>query len=72
VDDVLVVGAVENAELAPLGSGRMDPPEVVVDELDARRRLERVDPAALWVHAPEDMADRAVLAGGVESLKHEQ
>jgi hypothetical protein len=71
-DDVLVVGAVEDGDLAVLRAGRMDPPEVVMGELITRRRLERVDATALGIHAREHVADRAVLARRVESLKDEQ
>ena len=41
-------------------------------ELDRCRRLERRDAAALRVDAREDVADRPVLAGGVEPLEDEE
>ncbi len=41
-------------------------------ELLARRRLERVDLAALRVDAGHDVLDRAVLAGGVHRLEDQQ
>ena len=71
-DDVLVVGAVEDADLAAGREHGVDAPEVVVRELGRGRRLERGDRAALRVDALEDAPDDAVLAGGVEPLEHEQ
>ena len=50
----------------------MDPPEVVVGELDRSGCLERHDPAALRVDAREHALDRPVLAGRVQALEHEQ
>ena len=54
------------------GEHRVHSPQVVVAELGRRRRLERGNPAALGVQALEDGTDDAVLAGGVETLEHEQ
>ena len=51
---------------------RVDPPEVVVGELVARRSLERMDAAPLRIDAGEDVPGRSVLAGRVESLQDEQ
>ena len=71
-DDVLVVRAVEDPDLAARRELRVHAPEVVMRELVRRRRLERRDPAPLRAHAPEDRADHAVLARGVEALQDEE
>ncbi len=71
-DDVLVVRAVEDADLAACGHACVDAPEEVVRQLLGRRRLERLDATALRVHAGEHRADHAVLAGCVHALQHEQ
>src|SRR5215218_7581138 len=64
-EHVLVVGAVEDADLAVARRVRMDAPQEVVRELERRGLLERDDAHALRVHAAEDVLDRAVLAAGV-------
>src|SRR5262249_51993495 len=71
-DDVLVVRAVEDADLAPRRKIRVDAPEVVVRELRRARRPERNDPATLRIDAFEHRADHAVLPGRVESLQDEE
>jgi hypothetical protein len=60
-DEVLVVGAVEDADHPALRALRVHPPEEVVGQLDRRRCLERRDTAALGIDAGEDVLDRAVL-----------
>ena len=50
----------------------MDAPEVVVSELLGRRNLERRHGAALGVERTHDVAERAVLAGGVDSLEDDE
>jgi hypothetical protein len=71
-DDVLVVRAVEDADLATHRERRVHAPEVVVRELGRRRRLERHHLAALRVDALEDAPDDTVLPGRIEPLEDEQ
>ena len=71
-DDVLVVRAVEDPDVAARGSALMDAPEEVVRGLGRRRHLERLHVAALRIEAGEHAPDRAVLARRVEALQHEQ
>ncbi len=71
-DDVLVVRAVEDAELAARRQRRVHTPEVVVRQLGRRGHLERGCAAAQRVQAPEDRANDAVLARRVDSLEHEE
>ena len=59
--DVLVMGTVEDPDLAASGAGGVHAPEVVVLELRLARRLERNHPAGLRVDSREDTPDRAVL-----------
>ena len=67
---LLVVGAVEDPDAAPLGHRLHVAPEVVVVELFGRRLLERIDLASLRVHARHHMLDRAVLTGRIHRLEH--
>ena len=71
-DDVFVVRAVEDADVAARRQRVVDAPEEVVRELGRRRRLERLDVAALRIQTGEHAPDRAVLARRVEALQHEQ
>ena len=71
-DDVLVVRAVEDPDHPACRALGVDAPEEVVRELDRRGRLERRDATALRVDTREDVADRPVLAGGVEALEDEE
>ena len=71
-EDVLVVGAVEDADLALARDAPVDAPEVVVGELLGRRDLERGDGTALRVERAHHVAERAVLAGGVDSLEDDE
>ena len=50
----------------------MDPPQVVVGELLGARHLERGHRAALRVERLHDLVDRAVLAGGIDALEHDE
>ena len=54
------------------GRLRGEAPQVVVVELQRRGHLEGVHGDALRVHAAHDVADGAVLAGGVERLQHDE
>ena len=54
------------------GHGPADAPEEVVGQLVDAGLLERGDLAALRIEAPHHVADRAVLAGGVHALQHQQ
>src|SRR2546425_7921002 len=71
-DGLLVVSAVEDADLAPGRTERMHAPQVVMSKLGRRRLLEGDDPAALRVHPRQDMTDRPVLPRRIEPLQHEQ
>src|SRR5262249_26784287 len=71
-NDVLVVRAVEHAQPPARWTRGVHAPQVVVLQLDVRRRLERRHRAALWVQTTERAADRAVLPGAVDPVQHEQ
>ena len=68
-EHVLVVAAVEEADVAALGQMRHGAPEVVVGELLLGGLLEAVDVHALGVHAAHDVLDGGVLARGVHGLE---
>ena len=71
-EDVLVMRAIEDADLALLRQPFADPPQEAVPPFFRGRRLERGDPDALGVEAADDVGDRAVLAAGVHALQHQQ
>src|SRR2546428_4487593 len=71
-DGLLVVRAVEDADLAPGRTECMHAPQVVMSKLGRGRLLEGDDPAALRVHPRQDMTDRPVLPRRIEPLQHEQ
>src|SRR5262249_54974527 len=68
-EDVLVVGAVEDADPSPLRQALHVAPEEVVAEFFGGGFLEAEDLATLRVHAGHDMLDRAVLAGRIHGLE---
>ncbi len=71
-EDVLVVRAVEDADHAAGGDGCVGSPEEVVTGLERGGDFEGSDVAALRIDAGEDVADGAVLAGGVHALEDYQ
>jgi hypothetical protein len=71
-EHVLVVRAVEDADLALARNLLVDPPQVVVRELLRCRHLERGDNAALRVERLHHLLDGAVLARRVDALEHDQ
>src|SRR5438105_1030483 len=64
--------AAEHADHARVRQPPLDAPEELVPLVLRRRRSERRDLRALRIDLPDDVLDRAVLAGGVEPLQHEQ
>src|SRR3954447_3248148 len=71
-EHVLVVRAVEDTELTGARELLPDPPQEVVAQLLRRRAPEARGVHAGRVARPDDMADGAALAGGVEPLQHQQ
>ncbi len=69
---LLVVGAVEDADLASFGQLLRGPPEEVVIQLRGAGVLEAVHLATLGIHAGHNGLDRAVLPRGVHALKDDQ
>ena len=67
-----LTSALQVHHLAERGHLLVDAPQVVVGELVLRRCLERRDPNALGVARAEHVADRAVLAAGIQRLQHHQ
>ena len=70
--DVLVVGAVEDADVARLRQGVADPPQEAVLALLVGGRLEAGDLHALRVDQADRVAQHSALAGGVHALQHQQ
>src|SRR6266568_9455084 len=58
----LIIGAVENADLAALGQVARGAPKKVMIELSAAGMFEAGDLTPLRINARHDMADRPVLA----------
>jgi hypothetical protein len=71
-EDLLVVGAVEDADAATLGQVFDAPPEIIVVEFFSRWALERHHLAALRVDAGHHMLDSAILARRVHGLEDEE
>ena len=71
-EDVLVVGAVEDADPPAFGQAAGSAPEEVVLEIVIGGLFEAEHLAALRVHPGHHMADRPVFAGGVHALKDQQ
>ena len=71
-EHLLIVGAVEDPDLAARRQVGGVAPQVVVVELLRRRNLEAAHGDTLWVHAAHHVADRPVLARRVERLQHDQ
>ena len=71
-EDVFVVGAIENSEIAFFGHGRMNPPQKIVRQFLGCGALEGSHAATLRAHAGHHVADGAVLAAGVDALQYDQ
>ncbi len=71
-EDLLVVRAVEDGDLAARRKPPGVPPQVVVVQLLGRGHLEAADPYALGIDAAHHVADRPVLAPGVDGLEAHQ
>ena len=71
-EHLLVVGAVEDADLAARRQALGVAPHEVVIQLLGGRDLEAVDPDALRVDAAHHVPDRPVLAGAVQRLQHDE
>ena len=68
----LVIGAVEDTDPSARGQTARRAPEEIMTQFFGARLLETVDFAALRVDAGQDVADRAVLSGGVHCLKNQE
>ena len=69
-EHLLVVAAVEDADVAARRQGAVGAPEEVVRQFLGPRRLEAGHLHALRVHPRHHVLDRAVLAGRVHRLEH--
>ena len=67
-EDLLVVGAIEDADEPALRQTAITAPEEIMVQLLLRRRFECGYFAAAWVHARHDVFDGAVLAGRIHRL----
>jgi DNA-directed RNA polymerase specialized sigma24 family protein len=68
----LVVGAVEDTDLAALGQVAGGAPQKIMRQFGRAGMLEAEDLAALRVHPRHDMADHAILARRVHRLEDHQ
>jgi len=71
-EDLLVVRAIEDADVAALGQAAYAAPQEVVVELLPGRPLEGPHVDTLRIDSRHDVLDRAVLAGGVHGLEDQQ
>ena len=70
--DILVVAAVEDHDLAFARRVLVDAPQIVMGEFVFGGGLKARHPYTGRVHALKDMANDAVLAAGVHGLQHDQ
>src|ERR1700733_1152277 len=71
--NILVVRAIEYADLPPLRQHACRTPQKIVFEFRRAWRLEAVHPATLWINAGHHVANDAVFARSVHPLQdHEQ
>ena len=70
--DVLVLGAIEDDNLAFLRRLLLDAPKEIMLRFLFRGRFESMDARALGVHRGEDVIDGSVLAGGIQRLQADQ
>ena len=68
---ILIVGAVQHADLAPGRNGLFNAPQIVVAQLDAVGSLERVNLQGLRVQRGKNVLDEAVLSGSIPGLHGE-
>src|SRR4030081_3270594 len=68
----LVIGTVENADVASLGPALRGSPKVVVVQFFFRRRLEGPHVHSLRIYARHDVLDRSILPGRVHALNNQQ
>ena len=71
-EHLLIVRPVEDADAATLRQALLAAPQVVVIKIFQGGLLERVHLAPLRVHPRHDVADGAILAGGVHRLEQQQ
>jgi hypothetical protein len=71
-EHVLVDGSVEDSDIAVLGDGVVNAPEIVVGSFFGRRLLKRYDMTPLRVTAAHHMANRAIFSTRVATLQHDQ
>src|SRR6267143_784792 len=69
---LLIIGTVENADLASLRQAPRRSPKVVMVQLLRRRRLERPHTHSQRIHPRHDVLDRSVLPCGVHALKNQE
>ena len=69
---LLIIGAIEDADMPAPGQRDRRAPQEIVIELELARRLEGMHVAALRIDAGHHVLDDAVLAGGVQSLEDDE
>src|SRR4030095_2433935 len=69
---LFVVTPIKDSDVSPVRQTFHAPPEIIVVEIFRRRRLERIDLAALRIQTGHHMLDGAILARGIHSLKDEK
>ncbi len=70
--NVLVVRAIEHADVARRWECLADPPQIVVGEFLLGRLAEAGIPDTLWIASSHNVFDDAALACGVHALQHQE
>jgi hypothetical protein len=71
-ENLLVIGAVKNADVSALREAARRAPQKIMLQFPGARMLEAENLASLRIDAGHDVLDRAVLASGVHRLKNQQ
>src|SRR5271154_149579 len=69
---LFIIRAIENPDVAALGQMSRRAPQEIMLQFRTRRRLKRVDLAALWVHSRHDVLNRAVFTSSIHRLEDQQ
>ena len=69
---IFIMRTVEESDGSPRGNGAVDTPEKIMIQFLGGRGFERLNPAALRVHAGHDMANRSIFSRRVHALEHDQ
>lgn len=71
-ENFLIIGPIKNTDSSSFRQATSGAPEKIVIQFLRARLLKTKNLAALWIYPGHDLADDAVLAGGIHPLKNKQ